>query len=351
MDSPVDMLYDDVLAIVAGHLVSPHDYYALARAARRFHTLLLVARPELRRRMTLMYFRPWKRAVATPDGLPVVPVRTPELLLAVVARFPTVLVSLNVRELTEALVFTALSALQSCSVVENVFRKAPVWLRSERVCRLAVKLNWRLYRAVPPTLTHDPAFRLFAAQTNGCVLKWFANNTETAEVVEAAVRSDGRALEHVRDKRLLTPALYAMAVNHSPGMLQWVPEEFRTFDMYCGAARARPDVMYDVCTHCQAAVWAWAVVAIPHVLQYAAVQPDALCRLAVQTNWHNYRNIRNPTMAHWAIRQEGFLKDFPSGRCDDPFDTDAVARPPVTDVTPQRPKMAVLIRCQTCLKR
>ena len=312
-----DLLHNDVLAVVAGYLVSPHDYYALAGVDRRARNVLLVARPELLRRMTLLYFRPWRAMCRDCRGmhfngpgaktaLAHLPVRTPEACIEAARYVHDILAVLPVDERTEAVVLAAYgprrnAVADSRHIAWPRFEHVPPRVRTRAVCEAALKAKPSSYRKMPVTLKKDRAFRLFALQCDPMVLQWMKKG-QTAEEATLAVRGNWRALAHVRP-HVQTPEICALAVAQSAYALELVPMDRRTYDLCMRAIEAEPATLKLVPLSVRTpAMELRAVTLWGDALLYISVQTSELCEAAVRQDWRAYRHIAQPTPKQKLLR-------------------------------------------------
>ena len=178
VDVPFDaLLVDDMIAEVAQYLVSPFDYWALARASARTWCLL-GRQPQPRLHMETCYFHPWRTVVTlgTYSRLDDV-IQTPGICLA--------------------------------AVQQNGHALEYVRTQTLALCLAAVQQDGHALEYVK---TQTPAICLAAVQQDGWALRCV--QVQTPEVCLAAVQQDGGALAYVK---VQTPELRLAALREDPG--------------------------------------------------------------------------------------------------------------------------------------
>ena len=178
------LLVDDMIGELARHLVSPYDYWALARVSPRAWRLL-GQRPQPRLYMERRYFQSW-RTIVTLGNYSLLAaadvVQTPELCIAAAQR--------------------------------NGYALAYVKEQTPELCLVAVQQNGdALYYVKVQT----PELRLAAVQQKGNALEH--TNVQTPELCLAAVQQNGWALAYVKEQ---TPALCLAAVLQNADALRYV---------------------------------------------------------------------------------------------------------------------------------
>jgi hypothetical protein len=239
-----DWLVDDVIGEIARVLVSPHDYYALARTSRRLHGLLTA--PHVLEPMVCMYFHPWKRIVVDTFWAGLLDaIQTRELCMACVQRAPLSLEYVHqqtydvcmaaVRRDGRALRYVRLA--QTADMCMAAVQSFPLALSfvDDQTDALRVAAVQRDGHAIGCVRRRTRELCLMAVRQKGAALQYLFPSEKTEEICQAAVEQHGAALQHVKPE--YADSLAARAIATWPDALEVVPTQ--TPEMCLAVVRRR----------------------------------------------------------------------------------------------------------------
>jgi hypothetical protein len=179
-DSPFALLVDDMVQVIACHLVRPADYRSFLLVSRA--TARLLTAPSLRLMMTKRYFDPWRWVMENAYRLDRVDEQTPELCLAAIREQPSALqfVRAQTRDL-------CLVALELDPVVLWSIR-----LQTPELCLAAVRKQCSALYHVDEQ-THDIC--LAAVPQDGMNFRFVQN--PTSDVYMAAIHQNPHVAQYM----------------------------------------------------------------------------------------------------------------------------------------------------------
>ena len=197
----------------------------------------------------------------------------------------------------------------------NDLRFIPEHLRTEEICKLAVKQNGRALDYVPYELRTKELYEL-AVQENGLNLFYVPENYKTKELCEIAVKNNGEALRYI-PKQLRMKELCEIAVKRNGWSLQYIPLELRTKELYELAIQQKGEALYYVPEElrtkelCELAVKQNSL-ALRYISEH--LRTEELCKLAVQQNGkallYAPEHLKTKELCELAVKQNGIALDY-----------------------------------------